>query len=1007
MKKRVLTLTRYFFMVSILLADLIMPFVAEGANVARDLKTNREGDLRRVILFLQDKPRYSLTPLEGRGVSLTLYDTTGDPPLRERAEKSGAPVAMDGEGKSSDLTFHIRLERTLREVHSSWVPREKALVLEMSPVEEEGPKAPGPGTGPLKDIRFGIREGMTRVVMDLDKRPAWEMARGEGNHMTLLLGAGAGTIKTRRYGPFKRIETLDIQNRDHRLEIHIRLETPLDHFRVFWLNEGNKLVMDLLDEPLEIPPGVHPSPPPEEIRKVEVNLPVQGERDDQGKVKGPALEKTEDGGRADASPEREEGPLPETGFRVRKRIPERKSTGSDPEKEAPSPEGLIHPVHVEIENNIEGILSDRFLERGWLQGSSPEEAFLFGRIQEAWENKDYEKGASLAEQFLNQFPASSLNEKISFLKGDFLSALLRWGKRDLLPKVISAYQQAISLHGQSGEVPKAYVKMAQANASAGKNYEAIGYLTVAATQYPEEGHLPLTYLTRGKVYLKTNQPQKAIQDFKTILERFPRSSLFEETRFWIANYYHGVGLYEDADGILKEIGKANPEFHLGYPEYLSLRAKNSFYRKDYDMARDYYFKALNIGHQPETVDLLLSHIGDTYHHQSREREAEGFYRAAVDHYPDSEGASIAQLRLAEYSSGVSMFKEIHEKNLDRPIGNLALLKLATRFYEKGKYLMAIETLQKVLEKPVHAEIQNEAKQLLRMAAEKEIGRLYREEDHANVILFYRSAKAGTPKDMDPEVLHKVAQSFYEMQQYGEAISLFSEIKLYDLNPASKGEHVLTLAECYLRSGDSTRAERFLEKSRNEKLIPGDQQRITILLADLYRKRGDLKKAYELYGSLVGAERALPDIDIARAYLSMGEIASAERQYEKSREALNRCIALAEKEKKDESLLQSAFMEIGNTYYLEGKHRQAIRAYEQGLDRGYGPENTGYWETSFRLALSYFETGENAEAKRIFREISEEGDPILQQKVQIKLGLIDLEDQLKRLPIGQGGGQGRI
>ena len=61
------------------------------------------------------------------------------------------------------------------------------------------------------------------------------------------------------------------------------------------------------------------------------------------------------------------------------------------------------------------------------------------------------------------------------------------------------------------------------------------------------------------------------------------------------------------------------------------------------LARDYFFKALNIGHQLETNALLLSRIGDTYHLESNEREAEGFYRMAVEHYPESEGAAIAEL----------------------------------------------------------------------------------------------------------------------------------------------------------------------------------------------------------------------------------------------------------------------------------------------------------------------------------------------------------------------------
>lgn len=194
----------------------------------------------------------------------------------------------------------------------------------------------------------------------------------------------------------------------------------------------------------------------------------------------------------------------------------------------------------------------------------------------------------------------------------------------------------------------------------------------------------------------------------------------------------------------------------------------------------------------------------------------------------------------------------------------------------------------------------------------------------------------------------------------------------------------------------------MEGNRREKLLPTDHQRITILLADLRRKRGNLEDAYHLYETQVQAKRALPDIEIARVYLAMGEIANLEKRYEQSREALNRCIALAEKEKEGPPLLRSAFVEMGNTFYREGKHRQAAEAFERGLDLGYGPENAGYWETNFHLALCYLETGNEVEARRLLQEIADEGDPLLQQKVLIKLGQIDLLDQLKRLPMFQEG-----
>ena len=76
------------------------------------------------------------------------------------------------------------------------------------------------------------------------------------------------------------------------------------------------------------------------------------------------------------------------------------------------------------------------------------------------------------------------------------------------------------------------------------------------------------------------------------------------------------------------------------------------------------------------------------------------------------------------------------------------------------------------------------------------------------------------------------------------------------------------------------------------------------------------------------------------------------------------------------------------------------AYEKGFALGYSMDNPDYWETRFRLALSYIDLGESVKAETILNEISEGGDSILQQRAQIKLGSLNLEKQLRFLSISK-------
>ena len=141
----------------------------------------------------------------------------------------------------------------------------------------------------------------------------------------------------------------------------------------------------------------------------------------------------------------------------------------------------------------------------------------------------------------------------------------------------------------------------------------------------------------------------------------------------------------------------------------------------------------------------------------------------------------------------------------------------------------------------------------------------------------------------------VAQSFDKLGQYEEAKSILLRIKPYDLSRTSKGNYILSLASIYLKEGDDDNSVKLLEKNVEKKFLAADQQKMALLLADLYRKNRRFEDAYKLYQSVTRGRRVLPESEIARAYLIMGSISNQRAQYEKAREALNRCIALAEKD----------------------------------------------------------------------------------------------------------------
>jgi FimV-like protein len=631
---------------------------------------------------------------------------------------------------------------------------------------------------------------------------------------------------------------------------------------------------------------------------------------------------------------------------------------------------------------------------------SSEEAVHYGRILEARNFKDYDRGNALIEDFMEKYPGSTLLRKLAFLRGDFLFFLLQSGHKELLADLEEAYRSAIEAYGNANEVPRAYLNLARAYRSAGKTHQAADFLNILIGRYRDDKILPIALLERGRIHLNGSSPEMGFKDFQEILQSFPDAPQVAEARYGIARYLHDKGIYDRAENWLKEIEVATPHFYWDHPEYLSLRAQNYLYLKMYDLAREQYFKALNVGAQQVTDDLLLTHIADTYFHESDEEAAKVFYTFVTEGFPATEGFSIAQLRLGEFSSGVTAFKTVQENNVGKPIAELALLKMATVYYEKGKHAKAMESIKDLVAMPANNEIRTAARQVFYKAAESELKGRYEAEKYGDMVTLYHENKAILAGKISPNVQFLLAKAIYRMQDYAAAIAAFRRVDPYDLDADGRGNYFSLLAALYRKVGDNEKAVRLLEKNKDANIPTKDAQRLRLLLADIHLEDGRRKEAYAVYESLAKKADVLSKPEKARVHYSIGRILNTQELHGDAVSSLKRSVAILEEEgdQDQKDLYLEALAELGESYRGEGNKEQAIQVFKKAFDAGYSPEKEGYWDLKYKLAESYLETGKIARAEKVLREILEEGDEDLQPMAQIKVGSIELRKQLGRLSV---------
>lgn len=959
--------------VLILMSGIGFTAPAVPENRLNDIHLNVSDKGALLSFELSAKPGIIIGTEDDRGLGITVKNLIRPDKLIQKIK--GMPqLSMHNEKGTGDIRFNLDAQKFFNRVDCSWIKEKNTFNINLTLIpDEKVDNVPDKRASEINDIRFGFKDKSARVVIGTDKKPAWHIEFGINSSALLSLESSPEKIKHREFTPDKWVEHISIKEAEStKSNIAINMKSEPGQVSIFWMKTGKRLVMDLKNSPEESITG----------------SPVK----DSGES---ASDKNRDK-LAIRVDEKEEGKF---NTKVRMKIVKNLLSTEERKDEKQAATPVItekpHIISPELKNIFPAIKETKID----IQKLGPEEAFLFGRIEQAREIHDYDMGITLSNQFLTEFGQSKLFEVVSFWRGDFYFSQWEMGATDLSEKVINAYQYAIDKFTDSDNALLAYMKMALVSSHMENGFNALGYLGIVVSK-KDSRFMPLAYLTRGKVFLQINQPEEAIKDFKILLEEFPDTKYAMEANLWIAGYYHEMGLYEKAEAKLDEIDLKYPELYVEYPEFILLNAKNNLYLNNYEKAREYLFKAVNLGSQQEGVDLLLSRIGDTYHNEENKTEAEKYYRMVVDYYPDSEGASIAKLRLADYFSDITILEDLSEENENEPIGDLAVLRKGYQLYENRRYSDAIATLEELVSKPVQTETRKDAKRLYVSSVEKELSRLWDQGLNRELTDLYNENRFMLQGKIKPEVLLLAGNAYSELDLDKDAVSVYSGIKPYDLDVKLRGEFIYSLASSQVKMDYLDEAMSLLEKSRDDELEPGHIQKLDLLLADIYRQKGRNIDAERLYEKVVTNIGELPPDEAARAYLNLGSILKKRDQYKAARSALNTSIDISLKNDEDKKTLNLAYMELGDISYREGKYNQSAKAFEKGFSMGYGAENADYWESRFKQAVAYIKVGEGTKAESLLTDITEGSEGLLQQKAQIKLGALVLEKQLKTLSLGE-------
>jgi tetratricopeptide (TPR) repeat protein len=330
-----------------------------------------------------------------------------------------------------------------------------------------------------------------------------------------------------------------------------------------------------------------------------------------------------------------------------------------------------------------------------------------------FDSRRFRQAYEAFDNFLKRHPNHRLAEEAQFRIAD---AYFNLHEREFLPyypMAMQHYQKAIDKYPKSDQVPWALLMMGRAAMLGGEAYKAAGYFEVVIEDYPKSEYVPLALVQRAQAYLADGKMNQALEEFRQVAQRYPNSRYRKDADWGQAQALFSMARYQRASLLLKDMDRRDPGLRIGEPELLYYIGEADFQQKNYREARAYFLWALNLMPNLPDADIVLTRVGDTYKFENDHKAAKDIYRRVVNLFPDTDGALVARIRLAESpiknqehpyevfavkatTDAYKTYREIASTHPDREVGELARLKLGVYYYKRKEYQLALDTMRGLL-----------------------------------------------------------------------------------------------------------------------------------------------------------------------------------------------------------------------------------------------------------------------------------------------------------------------
>ncbi len=423
---------------------------------------------------------------------------------------------------------------------------------------------------------------------------------------------------------------------------------------------------------------------------------------------------------------------------------------------------------------------------------------------------------------------------------------------------------------------------------------------------------PEVMLNMGQTYLKNGRLGRARNIFFVLINLYPDSDIGRKALMMIGDIYRTEGMEEE-----------------------SLKVYSEAILRGSDSDEAYYGKIRMADVGIEKPDIKITDIVFDYSH----------YLRPMDTYEE-----IAESKTSDLTAGEALLRK-----------GIALAK-------KKRYTEAIQVFRDVATRYPDTPFSKEGISSLQKTFYKLVETYHSQDGFLPVLLTYHKNLEPYLRDItDVKSLFQIGESYQKIGLYDAAIDRYKKAMTLDLKGVYREQLVFKIGESYLLQDKYTDAERvlkeFLKRFSKSRYLP----HVRLSLGNTFYRQARFKEASSEYRTLINTYPK--DSKISEIYYYLGNSYNKLNKFDMAIDAYNKSISSFTstlRGKKAPSYILDSYFEIGDCLYKDKKYPAAIEAFQRAIKLY--PDDERYTWALYLIGDSYRRLKKKDNAIAIFSDI---------------------------------------